>query len=102
MSLHKQYFTLENGKEIKFSITYVKGVGYRVSSCPVKRSKSGICSTEAFEAYSGFNDTLLVCNRAGAARLRESVRILESRMQKYYQWYKDKYGWSIENITETT
>ena len=100
--LHTQYFTLENEKEIKFSIIYVKGVGYRVSSHPVKRSKSGGCSMEEFEAYSGFNDTLLVCNRAGAARLREAIEILKSRMQKYYEWYKSKYDWSIENIKETT
>jgi len=100
--LHKQYFKLENGKEIKFSILYVKGVGYRVSSHPVKRSTSGAFTMEEFEAYSGFNDTLVICNRAGAARLREAVAKLKNSMQKYYEWYNQKYDWSIKNIVETT
>lgn len=102
MSLHKQYFTLENGKEIKFSILYIKGVGYRVSSLPVKRERKGGFIYETSEAYTGFNDTLLVCNRAGAARLREAIETLKNRMQKYYEWYKNQYDWSIENIKETT
>jgi len=101
MPLHKQYFKLENGKEIKFSVTYHKGTGYRISSHPVERTKGDGCSIESFEAYSGFNDTLLVCNRQGAARLREAIAILQTRMQNYHNWYKEKYGWNIENIKET-
>ena len=100
--LHKQYFTLENGKEIKFSIVYFKGTGYRVSSHPVKRSKSGGCSIEEYEAFSGFNDTLLKCHRQSSKRLEDAIAELKSRMQKYYEWYKNKYDWSIDNIKETT
>jgi len=101
-SLHKEYHTFENKEEVKFAIFYVKGTGYRVSSYPVKRSISGGFSMEEFGAFTGFNDTLVVCNRAGAARLREAIAELKKRMTKYFQWYKNQYGWSIENIKETT
>jgi len=100
--LHKQYFTLENGKEIKFSIMYYKGTGYRVSSHPVKRSKCGGCSMEEFEAYSGFNDTLVECNRSSAGRLKEAIQKLQDNIKKYFDWYRENYGWSVEKVVETT
>jgi len=101
-ALHKEYHTLENGTEIKFVIQYYKGTGYRVSSYPVKRSKSGGVSLEEFGAYTGFNDALLDCNRASSTRLKGAIGILKSNMEKYFQWYKNEYDWSIENIKETT
>ena len=102
-ALHKEYFKIDT-HEIKFSVLYVKGVGYRVSSHPVKRSSGGLFSIEEFEAFSGFNDTLLICNRQGAARLREAIAILNTRRQTYFEWYKNKYGWEgeITNTTNTT
>ena len=96
-----QYFTLENGKEIKFSISYVNGVGYRVSSSPVKRERNDSFIIETTEAY-GFKDTLLVCNSACAYRLSEAIETMKRRMQKYYEWYKNEYDWPIDNIKETT
>lgn len=85
MALHKEYHQTDKGT-IKFSVSYVKGKGYRVSAFPVKISNEDGYSVETFGAFTGFNDTLLPCTRQSSKRLEQAIKILGENKEKYLQY----------------
>lgn len=93
MILYKEYHphpSKTDGTEIKMSISYNKGVGYRISCFPVKRSKlEGGFGIEEFEAFTGFNDTLLEAERQSKGKLENAINILKSRMEKYLSYFEN-------------
>lgn len=74
--------------KIKFSVFYKKGEKYSVTVIPVKISKQGNFSTEEFGAYTGFNDTLLLCNRKSKKQLEAAINKLNENKQKYLDYFK--------------
>ena len=109
MSLYKIYEKLENGQEIKMSISFNKEtrnwatseptkVGYRVTVVPVTRSKptaDGVVF-ESYSAFSGFNDTLIECSRQGSRRLEMAIDELNQRKERYLEQFKDGGRYAIK------
>lgn len=106
--LHKEYHTLPNGQEIKFSISFnrdrtnfatyePKKIGYQVSATPVKRSKGEGFNIEEYGAFTGFNDNLIEVERQSAKRLQSAIAELHSRLQKYLDWFTAKKTVSISS-----
>lgn len=102
MTLYKEYWKLpegaatdlKEGTEIKAYISYNKTPsswiggcapkGYRVCVVPVKRSSlEGGFSIEESGAFTGFNDTLLECERQSAKKINQAIQILQERKDKY-------------------
>lgn len=65
-------------------------IGYRVTATPVEVIDKGDYKVESFSAFSGFNDTLLACNRRSAKRLEAAIDILDSRIEKYKDFFIKK------------
>ncbi len=96
-TLFKEYGQLENGKEIKFSISFNKSsvswatsqptpIGYRVSVTPVERSSDGMM--EITSAFSGFNDTVVLCKRQGKTQLQLAIEALKEKKEMYMEQFK--------------
>lgn len=103
--LHKQYEALENGQQIKFSVSFNKDktnwatsqpidIGYRVSAVPVNiRSTSNPnIQIEEYGAFTGFNSTLLKVDRQSAKRLNTAIGELNLKKEQYLDWFRVKYG----------
>lgn len=99
--LHKEYHTLPNGEEIKFSISFnrsstnwatyqPKKIGYEVHAVPVKRSKGDGFNIEEFGCFTGFNDNLIEVERQSAKRLQAAIVELHARVPKYLQYFVAK------------
>lgn len=99
-TLYKEYVKLENGQEIKFSISFNKEsrnwatsqptpIGYRVTVTPVKRStREGGYIIEESGAFTGFNDTLLEFERQSKKRLQSAIDELQIRKELYLEQFK--------------
>ena len=103
MENYKVYIpTKKAGTEIKFTISFNKNqyswatgskleLGYRVSATPVEisRRENGI-TMESFSAFSGFTDSLLVCDRRSAKRYEQAKTILKEKMLQYIEFFEKK------------
>lgn len=102
MAKYKIYVpTLVDNVKIKFSISYCKETysyatykqrpkGYYVNAVPVTIKQSEGFSIEEFGAFTGFNDCLLECDRQSKKRFETSVLLLQTNMEAYIQFFKDK------------
>lgn len=110
MILYKAYKTLENGQVIKFTISFNKDSrnwatsqpiekGYRVSAVPVKLRPASNPNFQIEEsgAFTGFNDTLLPIDRQSAKRLQSAIDILETRTERYLDWFRIKLSLMTED-----
>jgi len=101
-TLFKMYLDtdVENTK-IKFAISFNRTltnwatsqpmkVGYRVTATPVKISKHENYTSEEFEAFTGFGDTLLEVERQSSKRLEAAIAELEKNIEKYINFFKEK------------
>lgn len=108
MSLYKCYEKLENGQEIKMSISFNREtrnwatseptkIGYRVSVTPVKRRDcgNGIVMEET-GAFTGFNDTLIECSRQGSRRLEMAIDELNQRKERYLNQFREGGRYAIK------
>jgi hypothetical protein len=101
-TLHKEYHKLENGQEIKFSVSFNKDrtnwttnepkkIGYQVTATPVKRTDKGSgIVMEEFGAFTGFNDCLLEVDRQSSKRLSTALNILQVKLETYLDWFRNK------------
>lgn len=105
MSLYKIYEKLENGQEIKMSISFnrdkynwgtgqSKRIGYEVSVTPVQRSADGMW--ESFTAFTGFNNTLIECSRQGSRRLEMAIDELNQRKERYLNQFREGGRYAIK------
>lgn len=94
MSLYKEYNEVED-KTIKITISFNRDayswatsqrtpIGYRATVVPVERNGMW----ESFGAFTGFNVTLLECNRQSKKRLEEAIAILEQRREEFLNQFK--------------
>jgi hypothetical protein len=102
MTLHKEYHKLENGQEIKFTISFnrestnwatyqPKKIGYQVSATPVKRTiLDGGFSMEESGAFTGFLDNLIEVDRQSSKRLQAAINELKIRLPKYLEYFTNK------------
>ncbi len=99
MTLHKEYHTLENNQEIKFSISFnrdltnwatyqKKKIGYEVHALPIKRKTEGNFTVEEFGAFTGFNANLLEVTRQSSKRLLAAIAILKDRQEMYLDYFR--------------
>ena len=102
MTLHKEYHTLENGKVIKFSVSFNRertnwatsqpiDIGYRVSVVPVEITKRDNVTIESVGAFTGFNATLLAIDRQSSKRLQTAIGELNLRRERYLDWFRVKF-----------
>lgn len=90
---HKEYHSHPDepnneSLKIKFIITYKKGIGYYICVVPVKISKSGNIAMEEIGAFTGFNDSLIMCSRKSKKSLEASIKLLNERKEKYLNYFK--------------
>ena len=103
MSDYKMYIkTSEANEFIKLSISYNKDTynwatgqektkGYQLTAMPVKRSGM----IEEFEAFTGYNTTLVKCSRRSKKRLQMSIDELTQNIDKYLQYFINQ-GFKID------
>jgi hypothetical protein len=92
MTLHKEYHELENGQQVKFSVSFTKGYGYRITVVPVKITKHEGYFMEEFGAFTGFNDMLLLVERQSSKRLQSAINLISGRKQQYLDHIRVKVG----------
>ena len=103
MSLHREYHKLENGQEIRFSVSFnrdrtnwatsqPKKIGYQVSATPIERTNGDGYSVESFSAFTGFNDSLIEIDRQSAKRLQTAIEVLTQRQERYLDWFRVQQG----------
>lgn len=102
MTLYREYHKLENGQEIKFTISFnrestnwatyqPKKKGYQVSATPVKRTTlEGGFSMEESGAFTGFLDNLIEVDRQSKKRLQSAIDELHKRLPEYLQYFINK------------
>lgn len=101
MILYKEYVPFKD-KEIKFAISFNKELtnwatnqpkkrGYQVAVVPVQRTKKeyGI-QMESCEAFTGFNDCLLECDRQSKKRLELAKFKMEKNKEKYLKYFENE------------
>lgn len=96
--IKKIYSSLGNGQEIKICLDYRTDTvswatsqkiepGYYLSCIPVKRTKGEGYNLEESGAFTGFNLTILPCNRRSAKREQQAISIMETKIP----WIMDKF-----------
>ena len=92
MKVHQSYKDIAD-QHIEFTVSYYKERGeYRLSAYPVKISKENGFIIKEFSAFTGFTDLLLVVQRKSKNRDLEAIKVMESKMPQYIQWFEEKYG----------
>jgi hypothetical protein len=99
MKIHQSYKDIA-GQHIEFTVSYYKENGqYRLSAYPVKISTGNGVIMKEFGAFTGFTDLLLVVQRKSKNRDIEAVKVMESKMPQYIEWFEEKYGTKEINNT---
>jgi hypothetical protein len=103
MTEYKMYIQTSKANEfIKLSISYNKDTynwatgqpktkGYQLTAMPVKRSGM----IEEFGAFTGYNTTLVKCNRRSKKRLEIAIEELNKNIDKYLQYFINQ-GFKID------
>lgn len=108
--LKKIYIPLSNGQEIKISLSYRTDTiswatsqkiepGYYCTCLPVKRTKGEGYSMEESGAFTGFNLTILPCNRRSSKREQEAAKIMETKVPWILEQFKEL-GTPVESLPE--
>lgn len=101
-SLYKNYIpTTKENEFIKLSISFnrdstnwatsqPKDIGYEVCVVPVTIERNDSFQTERCVGFSGFNKNLLKVDRQSQKRLGEAIKICESEIEQYKNWFRAK------------